>query len=175
MVSLDTISISRNTNIDLSAEGEDLVFHLPVTLDESIDFPQQKPPLRSRVIFDCANVKLVNSMGASLWIRWMRKNDRRQQYVFRNCPRKVVDMMNYMPDFLPFEYTVESFYAPYECLNCGFEDLELNLRGKDFLESAQGESPRVNVASELNCPKCTGKMEFAVVENVYLRFLRSEA
>jgi len=114
-------------------------------------------------------------MGASEWIRWLRKNDKRQQYVFRNCPRKIVEMMSYMPDFLPYDYTVESFYSPYECLSCGFEDLELSMRGKDFLEAQNGEPAQVKVPSELNCPKCTGKMEFAVVENVYLRFLDSES
>ena len=174
-MSLDTIYTFNSGNLDIETAGEDVILHLPITIDEQVDFPRERLHLRSRVIFDCAKTKFVNSVGASLWINWMRKNDRRQQYVFRNCPRKIVEMMNYMPDFLPVEYTVESFYAPYECLSCGFENLELNMRGKDFLESQGTESATIKVPSELNCPKCTGKMEFAVVENVYLRFLGSEA
>ena len=173
--SLDTICAFNTGNLDTEIVGEDIVLHLPITMNEEIEFPKERPRLRSRVIFDCANTRLVNSVGASIWIEWMRRNDRRQQYVFRNCPRKVVEMMSYMPDFLPQEYTVESFFAPYECLGCGYEGIELNLRGKDFLEAHSGGSPTVKVPSELNCPKCTGKMEFAVIENVYLRFLNSEA
>ena len=175
MVSLDTITTFNSGNLDIETVGEDIVLHLPVTINEEIEFPKERPLLRSRIIFDCANTRLVNSMGASLWIEWMRRNDRRQQYVFRNCPRKVVEMMSYMPDFLPHEYTVESFFAPYECLDCGFEGIELALRGKDFLEAQGSEAPTVKVPTELNCPKCTGKMEFAVIENVYLRFLNSES
>ena len=174
-MSLDTTYTFNTGNLDIETVGEDIVLRMPVTVDERVEFPKERPFLRSRIIFDCVNTKLVNSMGTSLWIEWMRRNDRRQQYVFRNCPRKIVEMMSYMPDFLPQEYTVESFFAPYECLSCGFEGLELNMRGKDFLEAQNGNEPTVKVASELNCPKCTGKMEFAVVENVYLRFLNSES
>jgi hypothetical protein len=140
-------------------------------VDEHTPWPTAKVSLSTRIIFDCGAVELVNSIGAARWIDWMREFDPAQQFVFRRCSRKIVDLINYIPEFRPQEGVVESFALPYECAQCRHEEIEWVERGRHFLEAQNGEGPQLLIPPQLNCSKCQGMMEFSVLEKIYLRFL----
>lgn len=154
-------------------KGDEKILVLPQTLDESFEFPVEEPRLSQIVVLECENVRHVSSAWAAKFVNWHRRLDPKTQFKFRNCPRKMIDLMNFVVGFLPEDAVVESFAAPYECLNCGHEQFEVMARGKDYLEARQGEAAILRIPFELNCDKCPGMMEFSVLENIYLRFLNS--
>jgi hypothetical protein len=169
-----------------SARNEDFQVILPPVLDEAYEFSTLRPSVGQVVVLDCGQVEHVSSIWASRWIQWVRTNHLEQQYRFRNCPRKFIEMLNYLDEFRPKRLVVESFALPYECRSCGHETVELLRRGRDYMEasdavvSAVDEHPEAHRAArpavlriepELNCDQCPGTMEIAVLENVYLRFL----
>jgi hypothetical protein len=154
-------------------KGDEKILVLPQTLDESFDFPKEEPKLRHIVVLECKAVRHVSSAWAAKFVNWHRKLHPKQQYAFRNCPRKMIDLMNFVVGFLPKDVVIESFEAPYECTNCGHEQSETMARGKDYVEAQPGCAPLLRIPFELNCDKCPGMMEFSVLENIYLRFLNS--
>lgn len=155
----------------MAGQNEDLVLLLPQNLGENFIFPKANPKLSQQIIVECVQVQHISSGWAAGWVRWHRSLDPRIQFVFRDCPRKFIDLINFVDGFLPAESTIQSFQAPYQCLECGFEETETMKRGLHFLENHQGEAAQVRIPFELNCAKCPGMMEFAVLENIYLRFL----
>jgi hypothetical protein len=157
--------------IEFSVIEDNYILTLEGIIDERLSFPDHLPTVGQRLIFDCAKIYMVNSIGISRWVAWNRKLHPEQQIVFRACARKVVDIINYLKDFLPKPAIVESFVLPYECVNCGHEKEDLLLRGKHYLEAAPGRAVEIRIPERRNCPKCGDRMETAVLLKNYLRFL----
>jgi len=167
---LDTI-LSSKADLLWQVRGDELILGLPATLDESFSFGTVRPKLSQVVVLDCSAVNHVSSAWASKWINWHRSLHPEQQFVFRQCPRKFIDMINFIDGFLPENSTVASFVAPFECQLCHHESPEMMVRGRHFVESVSGEPPITRIPFRLNCDRCPGTMEFAVLEKTYLRFL----
>jgi hypothetical protein len=151
--------------------ADDFIITLPPIIDEQTEFPEKKPRLSQRVIFDCAEISVVNSFGMHKWIIWMRGLNANAEFHFRNCHRKVIDMINAVEGFIPENSVVDSFFMPYNCEKCDGEDSVLLTRGKEFVENTPGQKSRLLYPNQLNCPKCRNSMDVAVLENMFLRFL----
>lgn len=156
------------------SSDEDLIIELSGDLDETVKFPQMKVRLSSRIIFNCRELGHMNSMGAQIWSKWMGGFDQRQQFVFREVPPRVIDMFNLVKGILPKESTIESFYVPYECNSCGNEENLLVIRGKDYVESMNGQKANLLFPTEINCSKCKNSMRLGVWESKFLRFLEAK-
>jgi Zn ribbon nucleic-acid-binding protein len=152
---------------------DDVNVKLSGNLDETTKFPNIKPRLSQRIVLDCQGLDHMSSYAAQQWALWMRSFDQRQQFVLRNLPPRTVDLINMVEDFLPKETTIETFYIPYECADCGYEELQLATRGRDFLEAQPGQAAVLRFAKEINCPKCKNVMNLGVWEHKYLRFLQT--
>jgi len=152
-------------------EGDDLLIELQGDIDEKVIFPQHKARLAQRIIFDCQNLHHINSYGAHIWSKWMKGHDQRQQFVFRHVPPRVVDLFNLVENYLPRESVVESFYVPYECETCHYEESLLAHRGREYIESINQNPAKLLLPQEINCPKCKHGMKLGVWESKYLRFL----
>ena len=161
--------MSLTLNADDSSD--DVVIRFGKRLDESDRFPSLKVRLSQQVIFDCENLVMVSSAAIQNWILWMRSLDPRTQFVFKNCHRKVIEMINAVHGFWPKEAKVESFYLPFTCDKCEHEEEVLLVRGRDFIESMDGKPARFLATKTLNCGKCRETMEVAVLEDMYLQFL----
>lgn len=151
--------------------SEDVIIRFGQRLDEFDHFPDIKVRLSQQVVFNCDQLTTVSSAAMQNWILWMRRQDPRVQFVFTHCRRKVVEMINAIQGFWPPDAKVESFYFPFICENCEHEEEILLERGKDYIESLDGQPARFLVTKTLNCGKCRETMEVAVIEKMYLQFL----
>lgn len=152
-------------------DGDDLTIELKGDIDENVVFPEQRVRLAQRIVFECRDLHHINSYGAQIWSKWMRAKDERQQFVFRHVPPRVVDLFNLIEGYLPLETVVESFFVPYECDNCHYEELLLARRGHEYIEAMNKQSAKLLLPTEINCPKCKHGMKLGVWESKYLRFL----
>ncbi|OFZ15938.1 MAG: hypothetical protein A2Z20_10800 [Bdellovibrionales bacterium RBG_16_40_8] len=151
--------------------ADDVIIELSNDLSETMSLPNIKPLLSQRVIFECENIKYINSEAVQLWAHWLSKLDERIQIVFRKTPPRVVDYFNIIDGFLPTSATVESFFVPYECEKCEHVELYLAQRGKDYIDSSAGEAVQINLPKIINCPGCQGAMELGIWKEKYLKFL----
>jgi hypothetical protein len=152
-------------------QDEDVVIDVIGHIDESAVFPQLKPRLSQRIIMNCAHVTHVNSFASWTWTKWMRAFDEKQQFVFREVTPVVVSIFNVVEDFLPRETIVESLYVPYECANCGHEELFLAVRGRHYVEAMGNQPASLMLPPEINCTKCDGRAKSSVFESKYWKFL----
>jgi hypothetical protein len=159
------------TQLRSNPTDEEVIIELYGNFDESVTFPKDKFRLSQRIIFDCGGVEHINSHSIQTWMIWMRQFDSRQQFVFKNVPQRVVDIINMVDEFLPPESTVESFFIPYECEKCAHEEFILVHRGKEFIERTVKSKAKMMFTKELNCPKCKSAMKISVIEKKYFQFL----
>jgi hypothetical protein len=140
-------------------------------INENTPFPEERPDSKQKLIINCFDVQMVNSVGISQWINWMKKLPHEQKIAFRNCTQKVIDIVNYLEGFLLDGTHIESFFVPYECQGCTLEQNTLYTRGKDYLEAGPGRAAENRIPEEISCPQCKAQMEAAVLLKNYLRFL----
>src|SRR5690606_28880826 len=124
-----------------------------------------------RVVIDCHGIDRVNSVGLQKWANWMRGQSPAQQFVFLGCQPRLMETFFTVDGFLPTQFTVESFQLTYECLGCDHAQTLLLERGKHFIEAVGNKPFRLNVPSEVNCPKCRGQMQPDSIENRRLKTL----
>lgn len=162
------------TKLRSEPTDEDVLIELYGHFDESVTFPKAKFRLSQRILLDCGGIQHINSHSIQTWMIWMRQFDSRQQFVFKNVPQRVVDIINMVDEFLPLESTVESFYVPYECDKCAHEEFVLVHRGKEFIERTEKSPAKMLFAKELNCPQCKSAMKISVIEKKYFQFLNQQ-
>lgn len=150
---------------------EDVIVGLSGDLLEKEKFPDMRLRLSQRVIMDCQGLKHISSYAILQWAKWMHSFDPRQQFVFRNLTPRAVDILNSVSGFLPEDFSVETFYVPYECQKCEHEELYLARRGKEFLETQNEKAAILRLPVELNCPQCKSSMIVGVWQNKFLSFL----
>lgn len=150
----------------VSTQGKDLLMSIEGVMDENCELPAIPAGLSGELRIDLQKLLLINSLGARKWVTWiLRGAEAKGGVVLLNCPAVFVHQINILAGFLPDFARVESFYAPYYCDSCGFEDSVLYVRGKDF------DANESRIPESRPCPSCGGQEEFDMVLERYLKFI----
>lgn len=131
-------------------------------IDEDADFTKVDLTLSSSIIFDFAQVTLLNSCGIREWITFIDKIPATTQVIYRNCQQIIIEQMNMVHGFIKKGAMVESFYAPYYCAQCDKEH-KILIHTSQVIQGKAPTSP---------CPKCQGELEFDAIESQYFNFLK---
>ncbi len=160
--------VGRNLSVATEERNGDLHLRLTGHIDESSELEQFAEGTRRSCVFHLGNIKFINSVGVRRWLLMMRRFEEQDVSVrICECPLVIIHQMNSIDGFA-CGADVESFFAPYECDNCGF-DGELLLRVQDHRDSlCRLEAPT------LECPDCGSAVAMSAPEDRYLSFLEPE-
>ncbi len=122
------------TTLEISLEG---------AIGEST--PMFTLPLEStkEIRVDLAKVTYMNSIGVKQWILWTVKIPKDCKVLLFNCPFLFASQASMVVGFAPKNMTIESLKLPYACEACGFEELYLAHRGKDYEYAEAGHPGQV--------------------------------
>jgi hypothetical protein len=101
----------------------------------------------TKITFDCQRITQINSLGISLWSRYLSGLARTKQIAFRDCSVTYVDYVLTIPTLQKIG-PIDSFYAPMSCPGC---ERECEVR-YDTAELIDGVPPRP-------CPRCKTTLE----------------
>jgi CheY-like chemotaxis protein len=132
-------------------------------LTELADFGGLAETLSGPVVFDMKKVELINSMGVSIWVRFLREIPDEVEYSFERCSAAFCTQVAYLQE-MRGRGTIESFHAPYHCSQCYAEEApELRACAIDL------DDPRPPV---LRCATCGGELVFDEVPERFFLFLK---
>lgn len=158
--------------VDVSKEGPDITISLKGTINEDAKFVPLEGEDSKRLIFDLEQIALINSCGLRNWVQWMAKESPHSQVVYKKCPKQLVDQINILEGFMPRGAIMESFYVPYYCESCGFEENFLAKRGTDYKEGSADSPEELTIPLVKTCPKCEARLEADIVPDKYFKFLK---
>lgn len=119
--------------------------------------------LRSvHVVFECAEIKYINSYGTGRWLNFVRDLGAHSTYEFRNCTINFLDYAIMLPSFIG-KGVVTSLLIPYTCPDCGNFTAEL-VEGSSVLASQS--------LPEVICRKCETSAESEVNISSLLRAIK---
>ena len=150
---------------------EHLVLQFVGAIDELADFPKFPMEGFKSIVLDLTQVKSLNSIGIRNWVIWRKSIPSRVQITFRMVPKPVIDQMNILDGFLPFNSLFESFQVPFYCDSCDLTTTHVFLKGKDFEPSTPDFQGEVRTRSHA-CPECGADTQPDVLESVYFSFLK---
>jgi hypothetical protein len=133
-------------------------------IDENADFAELRRRLKGAVVFHLAEVRRINSCGVREWVNFVRDLPGVTELVFTHCSPAIVTQLNMIYNFRG-QAKVRSFFAPYVCERCNYEEEKLLDVQSQF---PQKEARRV---PEFKCDKCGLPMEFDDLPERYLSFL----
>lgn len=116
---------------------------------------------KSHVIFDCRDVRHINSIGLKHWVRFLEGLQGKASVEFHNCPVFFIDYANMVPDLVE-SGAIVSFFAPLRCAPCNHSASILLLAEEVDIEAGFGRHL---------CPKCNRALEPEVQSQDYLAFL----
>ncbi len=117
-------------------------------------------------IFNFREVNLINSVGSSSWIRFIKRITTGRKLIFEECSPATVAQLNMVPSFLG-EAEVRSVCAPYWCKQCDSQDLLLLVKGENLPEPG-------GLAPKLICKRCASEMEFEGYDLKFFKFTQSK-
>lgn len=153
--------ISRLTQWQIVREGDRTRVVLRGDFTEATTFDSLVPQMVGRVMFDLAEVTYVNSLGVRAWCEFLRAA-RIVGYEFVACSVPFVVQAAMVRDALG-RGTVTSFFAPYHCAACDYQDERLLQTA--LILAANLEPPT------FVCPACRGALQFDDLPERYLAFL----
>lgn len=146
--------------INTRITGDEVFVEIEGVIDEDSDFEKIKSLKMNKFIFDFNKVNMINSCGIREWIKYIQEIEGKQvSYI--NCPQIIIEQVNMVHGFVRKGITVESFYAPYFCVDCD--------SGKKILVKS---SEVVNLKPPVKiCDACAKELEFDAIEKQYFSFL----
>lgn len=118
-----------------------------------------------KLAINLEKVSFINSVGVREWIRMLRKlADNGVEVQLRRCSEAMIHQVNMIVE-AKGSAEVDSFYAPYQCDECGFESsmcIEVG-PNRDMLRRME--------APQLECPECKTAMDFNEIPERYFLFL----
>jgi hypothetical protein len=133
-------------------------------IDENADFAELRRRLRGSVVFHLAEVRRINSCGVREWVNFVRDLPGVADLTFTHCSPAIVTQLNMIYNFCG-NAKVRSFFAPYVCESCNYEEEKL------LDVQSQFPSGNVNQVPDFKCEKCSMSMEFDDLPERYLSFL----
>ena len=103
---------------------------------------------------DLDGVTYISSFGVKNWIIWTLKIPAKCSVKLINCPFVIASQASNVVGFMIPNMIIESFKAPYVCDSCDYEGLYLVKNGADYSYSTSTHPRRINLPSNLECPKC---------------------
>lgn len=131
-------------------------------ITEATSFKDLIPALVGRVDFDLSQVSYINSLGVRAWVEFLREAPI-QGYELHACSVAFV-LQAAMVKAVIGRGTITSFFAPYHCDACDFEEERL-LQSAAILAADDLEPPT------FACPECGGQLLFDDIPERYLAFL----
>lgn len=155
----------RDLTIELREADSGYVARLKGRIDERALLVGLAGRVRESLVMDLGGVVFINSVGVREWIKMMRQLAERGVRVrFDHCPEPLVQQMNMIVEARG-RAQVTSFYAPYQCIECGYE-------GSMCIDvSRHREQLRAREAPAMSCPECAGAMELSEIPERYFLFL----
>jgi anti-anti-sigma regulatory factor len=160
----DKEGVSRLDITVTTSDGGHLVT-MSGQVDERSSIADYTGMLEGSVILDLEKVSFINSVGVRDWIRTLRElRERGVAVTLRRCSEAIVHQMNMIVE-VRAGAEIESFFAPYECEDCGYE-ASMQLDAREHRELlARREAP------VLGCAECGGSMTFSELGERYFLFL----
>jgi len=132
-------------------------------LDEGADFSSVKQ-LPGSLVLDLGEIGRVNSLGVRNWIHFVRDYEAAgAALTFERCAPMMVQQMSMITNFMGTRSHVKSLLAPYVCMSCHHELL-------DLVEIAQGAP--IAVQQTRPCPKCNATMELDELLETYTKLFQ---
>ncbi len=150
---------------DKTAEGAATVIALRGNIDEDANFSTISLDGAQQVVLDLEQVSAINSCGIREWIKWI-KTAPSSKFVYRKCPKVIVDQINMVSGFLPENGLVESFFVPYYSDASDTEKMVLFTNGKEF------KGAEIFPPEEVKDDAKGDVMEMDVIEAKYFKFLK---
>jgi len=119
--------------------------------------------LREDTRISLAGVRRIDSVGVRSWIDGLRTVPETIHLTFIELPPPIVEHLNMVGGFLG-SHTLESFYAPMACTQCG--ESQETLVTMDACRAAGGHIPPAV------CARCGAPAELDEVEARYLGFMQ---
>lgn len=157
--------------VTITNHGKDVHLALEGVLDENCQLPEFTEVIPGRLEINLERLTMINSLGCRRWAQWIKTQAKAKGGVtLVKCSPAVVHQVNILAGFLPDHVRVDSFFVPYYCEGCGFEDRVLLTRGHEF-----DEHGHISFAQEIPCPSCKSIMEMEVMRDRYFRFLNKKS
>ncbi len=148
----------------IELQGDQQVVALQRSLTERSNFEGLAARLESNALFDLRHLQLINSLGVSRWINFLREIPEPVAYRFAHCSVPFCTQASFIADMVGRGQVV-SFFAPYYCSGCDREsECELTAASLDLAEGAP--------APAMSCPSCGEPMLFEDLPERFFRFLR---
>jgi anti-anti-sigma regulatory factor len=157
--------LARLTQWEIVDDTERTRVVLKGDFTEATSFGDLLPAMVGRVDFDLSQVTYMNSLGVREWCNFLRDASV-QGYEFHACSIPFVLQASLVDDVLG-KGTVTSFFAPYHCPECDYQEDKL-LQSATILASDKNEPP------QFSCPSCSHTMELDDIPERYLAFLRGD-
>ena len=145
-------------------EGERTRVVLRGDFTEATKFDALLPQMVGRVVFDLAEITYMNSLGVRAWCEFLRAA-RIAGYEFHACSVPFIVQASMVRDALG-RGTVTSFFAPYHCVACDYQ--EERLLQTAVVLAANLQPPM------FGCPRCGEDLEFDDLPERYLAFLSDD-
>jgi rubredoxin len=141
-------------------------------IGETSDFFRYPTQNLDEMHINMAKVTFINSVGVKHWILWATKTSEKCKVLLLNCPFMIASQASTVVGFLPKNFLLESFFAPFLCPDCETEKSVLLQRGThyDFAHDAQAAWKKV--PDDMVCDKCKkAKLEPDFFEDKVFAFL----
>jgi CheY-like chemotaxis protein len=146
----------------LEKQGDQQVVVLQRSLTERASFNGLAEQLKGSVTFDLRHLTLINSMGVSRWVKFLRGIPDEVNYSFCHCSVPFCTQASFIPEMVG-RGRVTTFFAPYYCPACDRE-AERELHVNNITTDPEVAAP------QLSCPSCGEQMYFEDIPERYLRF-----
>ena len=133
-------------------------------LTDQASFEGLAQQLVDRVCFDLRHVRLINSIGLAIWLRFLREIPDHVAYRFAHCSVAFCTQASCAPTVIG-RGRVDSFFAPYICPACD-QEIEKELEADSFTDPEAPEPPR------FICASCGADLLFDDLPERYFLFLR---
>jgi hypothetical protein len=161
-----------STAIFLPEQNHDVTtLHIRGYLNESAEFPEFAANISKLILLDCERLEGLNSVAIANWIRWMDGVTAHTEVRLQFCQRQVINSVSTVPQMLPQNSSVESFYVPYFCDGCSAVT-HLFFKTANLVYNAGMPKP-LEVPEETKCKSCGETASLDVIEKHYFAFLQN--
>lgn len=154
----------------MTKKGEDVYLSLSGVIDELSSLPTFEE-VQGRLYIELEHLTMINSIGCRNWVQWFRDKVRAKGGVsLVKCSPAIINQVNILTGFLPQGVDVDSFFVPYFCDECGYEEQMLLTRGTDF-----NDGQLLADVVERACPACGALMAPDIIKKRYFQFILKKA
>ncbi len=145
--------------------GPDMTLEFHGPLDENGELPNLSGEISGRLEINLEHLTMINSLGCRNWVNWIKTIHAKQGVFLVKCSPPFVTQVNILHGFIPKGVTIESFFVPYYCEPCEYQENVL----------VHVDKEHALPSDDRTCPKCQGAMELDVVKTIYFRFLQKKS